>query len=72
MSARNPKPRTPAERQRARRQRVAGTLSVTLDAEHAAALLFLADETGLAYSSLIRNLVREEAERMGMAFQLSR
>jgi hypothetical protein len=69
MAIRKPKPRTPAERQRARRQRAAAILpQVTFDAEHAAALLFLADETGLDYSALIRNLVREEAARRGMTF----
>lgn len=57
------KPSTPAERQRAMRQRAAATIVVTLDAEHASALRWLCDETGQTTAALIRTLIADEAAR---------
>lgn len=63
MTPGKPKPRTPAERQRARRQRAAGTLSLTLDAEHVAALRWLCEETGQTAAVLMRILILDAAAR---------
>jgi len=64
MTARPPKPRTDAERSRARYQRAAATLPpITLDADHAAALSRLLARTGETQAALVRRLIRE-AERV--------
>lgn len=60
MTARPPKPRTDAERSRARYQRAAATLPpITIDADHAAALARLLARTGETQTALVRRLIRE-------------
>ena len=64
MTARPPKPRTDAERSRARYQRAAATLPpITLDAATADALTRLLARTGETQAALVRRLIRE-AERV--------